>query len=375
MIPLSLLLADARKSGLLILSSTSRNQVERILREHASYLEDWQMKGYAADMAYMQRPPDLLCDPSKLLPEYQSIITFLVPYNTFPHARIDEKSGFGKVARYAWGNDYHLVIKERLSRFLLDCENKKILNRENTRFFTDSVPLLERALAANAELGFIGKSSMLIRPGSGTYFFIAEMITSEDILNDINSEIKIRDRSCGGCQSCIDECPTSAIVKDKVVDARKCISYLTIEKRGIFTIEEIRQVGSWVFGCDVCQEVCPFNNKKSFRTQLLESDFLRSDMHGPYLDIGQILEIRNDKEFFSLFSRSAIRRTKRDGLLRNAMSVAFNQKDFSHIDKIIEIMKEDTSDMLRSQSKIILSHMLEYADGTIRRKIKNTLVM
>ena len=363
----------ANLKGLSIISSLSRNEVLESLSDNKSFLENWQEKGFSAEMSYMQRPSDLLCNPDNILKDFNSIITFLVPYNLSPAAKIESMKGYGKVARYAWGDDYHLVIKEILNSFVELLENNGLLSKAFCRVFTDSVPLLERALSASSGLGFIGKSSMLIKPGSGTYFFIAELVTTVEVFNDLRFDEVFKKSSCGSCKNCIDLCPTQAIIKDKIVDSRKCISYLTIEKRGVLSLSEVAMLGDWIFGCDICQEVCPFNNKKSLASIAKFDYFSKTNMYGPHLDLEFVLDIKTSEQFGKIFYRSAIKRAKREGLVRNAMAVVYNQKNLSLVDKLIEIMRFDESEILKSQAKLILGGMADIADGMQKSRIKNSL--
>ncbi len=304
----------------------------------------------------MDRGPGLLCDPTKLLFEYKSIVSFLIPYsssetsNLTPASSFEEEdiNGFGRVARYAQGEDYHTVLRELLRKIVL------ALGLENTarfRLFSDSVPILERALASESELGFIGKSSMLIRPKVGTYTFLAELIWDVEIKGEStfqNKQQPKKQHTCGSCIKCQSYCPTNAIVADYVVDARKCISYLNIEKRGSFNEQERKALGSWIFGCDVCQEVCPFN--KNTPEAVVFKNFNPTLGVGPLLSIENILNIKTDGEFKKKFANTALLRVKREGLIRNALAVSINQNNHKYLKIVKENLLTDSSLLVRTEA-------------------------
>ena len=228
------------------------------LREGGERLREWQEAGMAADMGYMHRPVELLSNPKKLQKSARSVVSLGVSYYPGDHP---ENEGGGRVARYAWGRDYHEVIKARLFRLREELE-EELGVRIKARGFTDAVPLLERSAAQHAGLGFFGRNSCLINGEIGSYFFIADLIVDLDLEPDPPGT-----GTCGRCTRCMDRCPTGAIKAPGVVDARLCISYLTIENRGEIPRELRPKVGDWAFGCDVCQEVCPYNKTKASRSR------------------------------------------------------------------------------------------------------------
>ncbi len=342
---------EAQKLGLHLVSSVSRTEVEERLKLEIPRLNSWQQDGYAGDLGYMLRPDSLLCRPENLLSSYQSILTFLVPYSSGAKSIPECPRGFGKVARYAQGLDYHQVLKQKLLEFVSGLN----LNKEiQFKVFTDSVPTLERAIASESALGFIGKSSMLISPTLGTYTFICEVIWDVQI-KSVSSRALIKSR-CGSCIKCRSDCPTGAIVSDYKIDARKCISYLSIEKRGVLSLEEGEWLGDWIFGCDICQEVCPHNSNKD-NINLVPESFQPKSGVGAYLNIGEILTISSDEEFRERFHGTALLRTKRSGLLRNAMMLVRNQKLEELICKIEFIASFDKEEMLRSQARLLLEEL------------------
>ncbi len=237
---------------------------------------DWIDAGYYGSMQYMRKNIDKRLDPKKLMPDVKSIICLGVSYYQ-PPIKIPEDTG--RIAMYAWGADYHIILKRKL-RLLAD-EIKSILNRNfRYRAFVDSAPVLETILAQQAGLGWIGKNSCLINKKFGSFFFLCELFVDFELPADSPAK-----NHCGKCQRCIDACPAKAIVRAGIVDARKCISYLTIEYRGQIGEAQAKTIGNWIFGCDVCQEVCPFN-KKLFSTRTEE---FRNHILGPYVKINDVL--------------------------------------------------------------------------------------
>lgn len=218
------------------------------LEEEAPHLEKWLAQNYHGKMRYMERWFDKRLDPRKLVPGAKSVVSLLLNY--FP----DEKQNTNsyKISKYAYGRDYHLVIKEKLK--LLSQIIRDHIGDVNGRAFVDSAPVLDRAWARKSGLGWIGKNSNLIHPKAGSFFFIAELII--DLELDYDAPMK---DYCGTCTRCMDACPTSAIVAPQIVDGNKCISYFTIELKENIPVEFKDKMKDWMFGCDVCQDVCPWN--------------------------------------------------------------------------------------------------------------------
>ncbi len=333
---------EASKYGLRLVSCLEREKIESRLKREVPHLNAWQDAGYPGEMSYMKRSEDLLCDPSNLLAQYKSILTFLVPYSSGGIEPLKScPPGYGKVARYAQGFDYHEVLRGKLSAFI---KGLNLGEGIQFRIFSDSVPTLERAISNEGGLGFIGKSSMLISPELGTYTFICELIWDLEVC-DIPPPTKIKSR-CGTCNQCKVDCPTNAIVSDYKIDARKCISYLTIENRGEFSREEGIGLGDWVFGCDVCQDVCPHNfGKKDL--QMIPTEFKPESGVGPLLSLKSILEIKDDKEFKEKFIGTALLRTKRKGLVRNAIAVILNQGARELLPQIESLVRFDNDLSIR----------------------------
>jgi epoxyqueuosine reductase len=309
------------------------------LREGGERLREWQEAGMAADMGYMHRPVELLSNPKKLQKSARSVVSLGVSYYPGDHP---ENEGAGRVARYAWGRDYHEVIKARLFRLREELE-EELGVRIKARGFTDAVPLLERSAAQHAGLGFFGRNSCLINGEIGSYFFIADLIVDLDLAPDPAGT-----GTCGRCTRCMDRCPTGAIRAPGVVDARLCISYLTIENRGEIPRELRGKVGDWAFGCDVCQEVCPYNKTKASKSRWPE--FSAEAGHGPYLKIEEVLDIRADDEFEECFAGTPLTRPGRAGLLRNCCVAAGNLKLKEVVPALVRALRGDSSALVRGHA-------------------------
>lgn len=333
----------------------------RPLVEDAERLRDWQARGFAGEMKYMLRSPEMLAAPRRLLQESRTVLLFTVEYSTESHPPF--QPGFGRVARYAWGRDYHDVIPEAMSRLAEDLKGR-YGPEVQCRYFTDAVPLLERALGARAGLGFVGRNTLLIRPGTGSFMFLAEMLTNLDVTGVPPTSPKGR---CGPCSRCTVSCPTSALDGEYRLDARRCISYLSIEKRGILEPAERPLLGEWVFGCDVCQEVCPFNHKVvKVKRRPLRDDFGRDRGAGPLLDLSQILAIRTNREFESRFAGTPLLRARRAGLLRNCAVVAANTRATCTAGSLTEAATADSSPVVRQHCAWALRMLHPHLSGPER---------
>ncbi len=222
------------------------------LAEEDSHIKHWLKEGMNGEMGYMERNLEKRLDPRILVPDAKSVISVLINYYS---GNPDISILPPKISRYALSYDYHDVVRDKL--FLLLNLIQKEFGQVNGRVFVDSAPVLEKAWAVRSGLGWIGKNSLLINSKLGSYIFIGELIIDLEIEPSI-SEIR---NYCGTCTRCIDACPTGAIVSPSVIDSRKCISYLTIEKKSALADSEIKMLNGWCFGCDICQEVCPWNSK------------------------------------------------------------------------------------------------------------------
>ncbi len=277
-------------------------KAERLDAE-ARRLEAWLKQGMHGEMGYMERYFDLRVDPTRLVPGARSVVCLM--YNYFPEKTQSDPDA-PKLARYAYGQDYHYVLKPKLKTLLGMLQDE--VGQVEGRVFVDSAPVLERDWAQRSGIGWKGKNSLLIHPKAGSYFFLAELIIDLELEYDS----PMRDH-CGTCTRCIDACPTDAIAPEGyIVDGSRCISYFTIEKRGPIPEAFAGTFENWMFGCDICQEVCPWNR---FSQPHHEPAF---DPHPALLDMSrrEWMEITEDL-FRELFRRSAVKRTKYEGLKRN----------------------------------------------------------
>lgn len=273
------------------------------LKEDAPKLEQWLGKGYQGKMKYMENHFDMRLDPTKLVPGAKSIIS--LAFNYFPGNEIPSDA---KIARYAWGEDYHDVLKEKLKNLVSELKND--IGDFDCRVFTDSAPIMERQWAAKSGLGWIGKNSLLLNKKEGSYFFLAEIICDLHL----DYDVAVKDH-CGTCTACIDACPTEAIIGNQLINANKCISYLTIELKESISPDFAKKLDGWVFGCDICQEVCPWNK---FSKKHNESAFMPLFKTG-LPDKKEWIEM-TEEIFKKSFKKSAI---KRAGLLKIKQSVQF----------------------------------------------------
>lgn len=285
---------------------------ETDLGDHEQRLEAWLAAGYHGEMDYMSRHGTRRSRPGQLIPGTIRIISVRMDYlpDTDISVSLDDPET-GYVSRYALGRDYHKVLRKRLAKLqarMLAWLEDKGLHGFSARVFTDSAPVLEKAVAEKAGLGWIGKNTLLLNRYAGSWFFLGEIYTDVPLAMDDNQQTN----HCGSCQACIDVCPTRAIVGPYQLDARRCISYLTIEHRGRIPVELRRAIGNRIFGCDDCQIVCPWNRYAHITG---EGDF--EPRHG--LDSEQLLNLFNwsEDEFLRKTEGSPIRRTGYDGWLRN----------------------------------------------------------
>jgi epoxyqueuosine reductase len=300
--------------------------------EHGAALEAWLDAGYAGTMGYLERGRADRLDPARLLPGCRSVVAVAMSYNPGASAEEDD---WRPVSRYARGRDYHDVIRPRLlelGAFIRTAAGGSVTSRAAV----DSSAVLERDLAARAGLGWVGKNTNLLSPSLGSYFFIGIVLTTAALPFDEREP----DR-CGTCTACLDACPTRAFVVPYVLDARRCISYLTIEHRGDIAGELAEQVGEWMFGCDVCQEVCPWNRKAApgHEPALAPSGSLGS--------LESLLALDPDA-FRARFRGTALWRTKRAGLLRNAAVVLANRGERSAVGALTRSLDDEDAVVRRA---------------------------
>ncbi len=320
--------------------------------------ERWLEAGRHAEMAYLanERARALRANPSRLLTECCSILVLGMRYPAPQgHPIPDEDGLYGRVAAYAWGEDYHLVFAERmrsLIAFIQDRTSKSIAYR----WYVDIGPVLERELAQRAGFGWIGKNTCLIHPRQGSYFLLGEVFLGIDLSPDSPFTV---DR-CGSCTRCIEACPTACILPDRTIDAGRCISYLTIELKGSIPVEMRPQMDNWVFGCDVCQQVCPWNNR--FGGQGGDPAFApRPQVPSPNLISEMGL---TPQEFHRKFQRSAVKRAKRRGYLRNvavALGNLISKASISLMGDVVEVLAK----ALRYDSEPLVRGHAAWALGRI----------
>ena len=272
------------------------------LENEAPYLENWLNQNRHGKMQYMENYFDKRLNPTLLVEGSKSVISLL--YNYFPKQQQVQDSY--KISKYAYGEDYHHVIKDKLKELVQFITDE--VGEINARIFTDSAPILERAWAKKSGLGWIGKNSMLINPKKGSFYFLAEIIL--DVEFDYDAPIK---DYCGTCNACVEACPTEAILPNKVVDGSKCISYFTIELKDEILPNEVKgKFNDWIFGCDICQDVCPWNR---FSTPTNELHFSPNQQ---LLNYSKQEWTELTAEIFNeIFKKSAVKRTKFEGLKRN----------------------------------------------------------
>ncbi len=275
----------------------------QLLEDHEPRFMSWLDGNMHGEMSFMANHFEMRLNPARLFENARSVIVVLQNY--YPSNPLAGDAEY-LISRYAYGKDYHLVIKEKLRKLQTFIQNEIAPCR--LRAFCDSAPVLERAWAVKAGLGWIGKNSMLITPRTGSYFFIGEIITSLELAADE----PYNGNYCGDCRRCIEACPTRAIGENRMIDSRRCISYLTIEKKGKLPEDCRGRYRQWIFGCDICQEVCPWNR---FAIPQQESLFNLPDQIYDFKACDW--ENLTGETFSSLFGKSALKRAKYEGIMRN----------------------------------------------------------
>jgi epoxyqueuosine reductase len=331
-------------------------------------LRIWQENNYFGEMGFMGRSTSKFVTPQELFPESKSAVVFMVNYTA--RKQVEFKKGYGRVGRFAWGKDYHLVLKNRLLKFIEAVEEKSG-QKIRYRIFCDAVPLLERHFAWRAGIGLAGKNTMLIHPRQGSFFLLAEVFWDVTVSIPRTEFVQAK---CQGCGRCLSDCPSGALVKDYVLDARKCVSYLTIEKKGMLDRRERGLLGEWVFGCDRCQEVCPHNSsilKKGAAADLDELNIL--DEIAPLLSIKSLLLIRTSADFKKRFKGTALMRSGREGLLRNGAVVAGNTNAVSLVKDLLAAAREDPSPIVRSHVIWALGKLIDKCNNRERVQIQEVV--
>lgn len=274
------------------------------LEEEAPRLEKWLKTNQHGEMHYMENHFDKRLDPTKLVPGAKSVISLI--YNYYPEKNIaTENPNSFKIAKYAYGKDYHFIIKEKLKEFHSRINEE--IGEVSGRVFVDSAPVMERVWAKRSGLGWIGKNTLLLNKNMGSFFFLAEMILDLELAEDG----PVKDY-CGTCSACIDACPTEAITSPQWLDASKCISYMTIELKDEIPSGYEDKFKDWIFGCDICQDVCPWNR---FSSPHKEKAF---DPHPDLFKMNEREWVDMTRDIFNeIFKKSAVKRTRFEGLKRN----------------------------------------------------------
>lgn len=291
---------EANKLGFELVGFATTEKLEK----EVGHLKDWISKGYQAGMKYMEKNLDRREDISLILKEARSVVSLGMIYNT--NYRHEYVQASGKISRYAWGKDYHIVIWEKLE--LLENKLKEIDPEFKCKSYVDTGPMMDKAWAVRAGLGWLGKNTNVINRRHGSWFFIANIITNLPLESDSPAE-----DLCGSCTACIDACPTNAIIDEYLLDSNKCISYLTIENKGIIPQDFKSRFDNWIFGCDICQDVCPWNIR--FGTFTDKEEFKPNE--NTYISIAEIEQMTNS-DFRKRFGQSPVSRARLKGLKRNA---------------------------------------------------------
>jgi epoxyqueuosine reductase len=265
-------------------------------------------------MHYMDREPERRSQPVKVLPSVRSVISLVINYYHPDDPRPLNRPA-GRVAKYAYGVDYHKIIEKKLkklARFIVETGGPGT----EVKIYVDTGPLLEKAFARESGLGFFGKNTNIITKRFGSWVFLASILTNLELERDTPHT-----GACGSCRICIDHCPTDALLGDYRMDATRCISYLTIESKSPVPDEIKSRVGEWMFGCDICQEVCPYNYKAQVTRH---TELYPEKRAGSWIELEAIERMQKDEEVGEMFKQSPVKRAKREGLLKNAQVVREN---------------------------------------------------
>jgi epoxyqueuosine reductase len=339
------------------------------------FYKEWLARGFAGEMRYMERDPEKRENIGKILPDAKSVISCGMNYNTdYPYSVDETYRNRGWISRYAWGDDYHDVMKERL--LLLEGHAREIAPRDiKSRVYVDTGPVLERVYGKYSGIGWYGKNTCLINQDIGSWIFLGELIT--DIELDYDSPAPDR---CGTCTRCLDACPTDALKEAYILDSNLCISYLTIEFRGKLPFGLRERMHNNIFGCDICQDVCPWNRKAS--VSQCEPFQPRNSLYNPDLVYLSQLSV---EEFRNVFKNSPVKRAKRRGLLRNVMVAIGNSADRAFIPYVEEGLKDGEA-LVRAHAAWALwklegkesfdalsEHLKDEADNSVREEIVSIL--
>jgi epoxyqueuosine reductase len=316
---------------------------------HMNVYRSWLADGHHAGMAYLatERAVQRRTDPQLILPNCQSVIVLGSNYLTEAALNMATLPSI-QVAAYALGEDYHQTLVNQMNKLVQFIESA-FGEAISTRVYTDTGPILEREFAQRAGLGWIGKNTCLIHPRLGSYFLLAEILLDVQLVADVPFQ---HDR-CGSCTRCINACPTSCILPDRTLDARRCISYLTIEEKGSVPHEMRSAVDKWVFGCDICQQVCPWNQRFA---QTTNTPTFQPNAFTKAADLGKYFELQPDQWKETLMG-SPLQRPKRAGLLRNAAIVAGNMRSQELIPQLVASLNNDPEPLVRTHAAWALTQI------------------
>lgn len=335
------------------------------------HTEEWLSRGYAGEMRYLH--DERRGDPRNVFPEIRSVIVCGLNYNTALPRSIDavekgSKRARGWISRYAWGSDYHEVLRERLDRIVVAMKGKFAVPFE-ARTYSDTGPIQERVAGKYAGLGWLGKNTLLLNRTQGSWFFLGVILTSLELRPSIGAGDLPEVDLCGSCRKCIEACPTNALAEPYVMDARRCISYLTIELRGGIPKEFREAMGTHVFGCDICQDVCPWNRRASV-TRIREFEPRTLDGNGEDGKTETLFRPQlawlaglTEEEFRRVFRGSPIKRTKWKGLVRNACIALGNAKlerdseDYARTVQILKRLAESDETSISESARWALSRI------------------
>jgi epoxyqueuosine reductase len=349
---------ESRRLGFQLVGITTPDQPQ-----HFELYKDWLGAGRHAQMAYLaaDRAVQRRKNPLLILPECRSILMLGIRHDALAGLPVEHELS-GRVAAYAWGADYHDVLPGKMRALVSSLES--LLGYEvPNRWYTDTGPVMERDLAQRAGLGWIGKNTCLINPNLGSYFLLGAVLLGLELEPDQPFE---HDR-CGSCTRCVDACPTACILPDRTIDSRRCISYLTIELKGSMPRELRGLTGDWVFGCDICQQVCPWNQR--FAPSRGEAAFSPSTGALPQ-DLREALKL-SPREFNRVFKGSPLKRAKRRGYLRNAAVALGNRRDFRAVPCLAQALVGDVEALVRGHAAWALGVI---GGGEARAALKQALV-
>ena len=310
------------------------------------FYKEWLARGFAGEMKYMEKEPEKRENIRKILPDARSVVSCGLNYNTnYPYSMNETDQEKGWISRYAWGDDYHDIMKKKL-QILLDFIKANSPQEIEARVYVDTGPVLERVYGKYSGIGWFGKNTCLINQKVGSWIFVGEIITNLEL--DYDSPAPDR---CGTCTRCIDACPTGALLEPYVLDSRLCISYLTIEYRGMIPLEHRDKTGNNIFGCDICQDVCPWNRRAKVTDESLFKP--RDGLYNP--DLASLSQI-TEEDFRRVFKGNPIKRAKRNGLLRNIVVAMGNSGLKEFIPYLKELLK-DKDPLIRAHSAWALSKL------------------